>query len=57
MTKDEKYFVSLAHNAIFLKSLGNSITALSLPLIADSANMRWASMYVVNNKPTQIEGI
>lgn len=50
------YKVNVVHNALFVAALNNSVTALSLPISSESG-INWAGMYVINNKPTQIEGI
>ena len=52
----QDYRVSVVHNALFVAALDRSITALSLPISGESG-VNWVGMYVINNKPTQIEGI
>lgn len=52
----ENHRVAIVHNALFIAALDKSITALSLP-ISEGNGVNWAGKYVINNKPTQIEGI
>jgi hypothetical protein len=56
LTNDNERLVAMAHNAAFIDALRNSITAFSVPLTT-SGGINWPSLYVINNKPTQIEGI
>lgn len=56
MTEPQDYRVNVVHNAMFVATLNKSITALSLP-ISEHSVVNWTNLYVINNKPTQIEGI
>ena len=59
MTEEEKQQQHLArfvHNTLFLDKLHKVPTALSLPISVDTPNQSLATSYILNRKPTQIEG-
>ena len=59
MTEEEKrqqHLARFVHNTLFLDKLHKVPTALSLPISVDVPNQSLARTYVLNRKPTQIEG-
>jgi hypothetical protein len=60
MTEEEnrqQHLVRFVHNTLFLDKLHKVPTALSLPIsVLDSPNQSLARSYVLERKPTQIEG-
>jgi len=59
MTEEEnrqQHLTRFVHNTLFLDKLHKVPTALSLPISTDALNQSLAKSYVLNRKPTQIEG-
>lgn len=59
MTEEEnrqQHLARFVHNTLFLDKLHKVPTALSLPISAESYGHNYARMYVLDRKPTQIEG-
>lgn len=59
MTEEEnrqQHLARFVHNTLFLNKLHKVPTALSLPISVDVLNQNLVRTYILNRKPTQIEG-
>lgn len=59
MTEEEnrqQHLTRFVHNTLFLDKLHKVPTAFSLPISVDTPNNGLARMYILERKPTQIEG-